>query len=320
MLADTMSSELSVSVDFIRSMGKSASHRYKTFFIAKRNGGYREIHHPAKELKALQRWIAFNIANRFEVHHCATAYIKGASVRDNASRHQRSRYLLRMDFASFFESISDMDVIEHCRHYRSMLPEGWGDDDSGLLAALCCRNGRLTIGAPSSPALSNALCLDLDRALDAIAVSAGVCYSRYADDLFFSSARQGALGEVERQVHAAVAACVHPRALHVNAKKTIHSSRKHRRRVTGLVLTSDGGLSLGWDKKRWIRSQIHRANALTDAEWERLRGWLGQVKSVEPDFLTRLEDRYGAALIADIRRGKRLAGPPSTSATKASGG
>ena len=64
---------------------------------------------------------------------------------------------------------------------------------------LVFRDGRLTIGAPTSPAVSNALCFDLDAALHGLSFGHGVMYTRYADDLFFSSTKKDVLYGVERE-------------------------------------------------------------------------------------------------------------------------
>ena len=74
--------------------------------------------------------------------------------------------------------------------------------------------------------------------------------------------------------------------------------------MTGVVLTNDGTVSLGRDKKRLLRAQVHRAflGGLTAEELQELAGYLSFVNVVEPEFLARLRDRYGAPLIKRIQR------------------
>ena len=89
---------------------RSAPHRYKVFKIAKRKEGeFRTIAQPAKEVKALQYWVMRYVLSQFDVHPAATAYKKGVSIAHNARPHTRGRYLLKLDFSDFFPSIKARD-------------------------------------------------------------------------------------------------------------------------------------------------------------------------------------------------------------------
>src|SRR6202035_2431488 len=98
--------------------------------------------------------------------------------------------------------------------------------------------------------ISNALCFDLDLTLDGICQSRGVNYTRYADDLFFSANERGVLAEIEQEVKLAVSRLTLPSRLRINDAKTRHSSKKGARRVTGIVLGSDGNTYVGRQLKR----------------------------------------------------------------------
>src|ERR1035438_644823 len=95
------------------------------------------------------------------------------------------------------------------------------------------RNSRLTIGAPTSPTISNALCFDMDAAIEDLSVKHGVKYTRYADDLFFSTIEPNVLRPLQTDIELLVAGLRLPAHLTLNARKTRHSSRKGARRVTG---------------------------------------------------------------------------------------
>ena len=75
-----------------------------------------------------------------------------------------------------------------------------------------------------------------------------MAYSRYADDLTFSTNRRGVLRQIEVSISGVVRKLRYPR-LEINHHKTIHTSKKHHRRVTGIVLSSDGKVSLGRKKR-----------------------------------------------------------------------
>ena len=90
--------------------------------------------------------------------------------------------------------------------------------------------------------------------------------------------------------------------LELNAKKTTHLSRKHQRRITGLIINNDGNVSLGRKRKREISTLIHKfsLNLLSDIEILNLPGLLGFAKDVEPVFLNRMRTKYDSELIDEI--------------------
>lgn len=292
MLIELIAGSLLLPPRFIARFAGNASHRYKHFTIPKARGGERHIYHPAKPLKAVQRWLQAEIVTPLPVHVAATAYRKRRNIADHANMHINGRYLLRVDLADFFHSITADDIDRYIADNLGHFPPGWTRDDTELFIQLVCLEDRLTIGAVTSPGLSNALCYPLDEAL-AAHCAGEITYTRYADDLFFSTRVPNVLGDVPAVVEATLAAIPYPRSLRINAAKTRHSSMKRRRRVTGIVLSTQGRISLGRHFKRGIRSQIHRMDGLDPAGRARLAGLLAYVKDIEPAFFNRLVLKYG---------------------------
>jgi len=292
MMIERMANGLGLSRAFIEKVARSASHEYKVYLVPKRTGGFREIHHPSRRLKALQRWLLENVLEALPVHTSATAYRKGQSILDNANVHVASRYLLRMDLKEFFPSITAGDlrsyIVEH-----PMFFAGWTPSDVDIFCRLVCRNSVLTIGAPSSPALSNAVCYELDVGLSALAARSGVTYTRYADDLFFSSGRPGVLRQIEKGVGNVVAALKLPSNLKINVDKTRHSSKRGARRVTGIVLGSDGRTHVGRCFKRKVRALIHAFDSLDEPARASLAGMIAYATGLDPDFMNSLVQKYG---------------------------
>ena len=91
-----------------------------------------------------------------------------------------------------------------------------------------------------------------------------------------------------------------PQRLKFNMDKTQHSSMKHRRVITGLVLGSDGTITIGRSRKREIRSFIHKWSDLDDLEKNRLRGLISFARGVEVGFIDKLIIKYGHKLIKKI--------------------
>ena len=205
-----------------------------------------------------------------------------------------------MDMADFFPSISEALVIR-------LLTRGaelgyWaGDPECARVVArlaCCARKGvgelSLSIGAPSSPAVSNALFFDSDNAIQQICQSMGVIYSRYADDMYFSTRAVNVLSSVEQRVRETLRFTPNFR---VNDEKTIRTSSKHRVSVTGLVVTPEHKVSVGRALKRGVRTRLFLALAgrLEASEFASLRGTIAYIHGVEPSFVESLVEKFGRA-------------------------
>ena len=287
-----MSHDLALPAAFIRSLARTASYEYKRYTIPKRTGGVRTIYHPSRRLKALQRWLLANVIEGLPNHDVAMAYRKGRSTMNNAQQHVGSNYLLRLDFSNFFESITSADLRAYIAD-RAHLFEGWAPDDIEFFCSVVCRNDVLTIGAPTSPALSNVICFDLDQAIQNYCQVRDIVYTRYADDLFFSTRMPSILTNLENEVSRICRALRFPASLEINAAKTRHSSKRRVRRVTGVVLGSDERPYVGRSLKRKIRSQIHHLERLNPTERSSLAGLIAYVVGYDPNFMNSLINKYG---------------------------
>jgi RNA-directed DNA polymerase len=301
MILERMAHELGLSVDFIERLARSASHEYKEYQIPKRGGGSRTIHHPSRRLKALQRWILLNVIEGLPVHESALAYRKSKSIMDNARPHAASRYLLRMDFENFFPSITAEDVANYIAD-RPPLFTGWSTRDTEAFSRIVCRKSHLTIGAPTSPGLSNALCHEMDSQLQAQSAKRGVVYTRYADDLFFSSQSANVLTKFEKDVAKIVRGLAIPAKLKLNSGKTRHSSKRGARRITGIVLGSDGRTHVGRELKRKIRALIFRLNSLDAQSRATLAGLIAYAVGLDPGFMNALIQKYGLGEVRNAAR------------------
>lgn len=277
---------------------------YKTYPIPKRSGGYRIIAQPAKETKFVQYWLIDNVFAKLKIHKNATAYKKNASITKNAAIHCSNQYLSKFDFSDFFGSIS-------CNALSSFLETQISNEfvpaDIEKIARLCCikHPGRtdlcLSIGAPSSPVLSNAIMYDFDERISAWCDINEVSYSRYADDLTFSTNVKHRSYEIENEI-AAILSDLGELRLTLNQEKTVHLSKKFQRRITGLVINNEKSVSLGRARKREISALIHKylLNELPAPDTFRLQGLLGFAADAEPAFVSRMSQKYGNQLIEKL--------------------
>ena len=275
-------------------LAESADRRYKVYSIPKRGVGLRKIEHPSREIKALQKWIVKVVIDRFPIHPCATAYRKGGGIKLNAERHRSSKYTNRYDFSNFFPSFTQENVEQFLSSRAKKSDIQLGADDIRFIGNIVCRHGRLTIGAPSSPALTNAMMFDFDKKLFGFCKTKKLIYSRYADDLFISSTEKGKLTGLENQIKKANREIKHL-SLKLNSKKTTYLSKKYARRITGVVITPDHKLSIGRNRKRELKALVHLwvNHKLEIEKINYMRGWIAFARDIEPEFENSLRTKYG---------------------------
>lgn len=281
----------------------TAPKRYKNHFIDKRNGrGKRLISQPTAELKFLQRLVVKKELGSLPVHQAATAYRSNLSIKDHADPHAANRYLLKLDFKDFFPSIKDATV----RYCLSRDTE-YSEIELWMLCQLFCRRDsvtkqlQLSIGAPSSPFVSNYIMYEFDTKLTDFCDANGVRYTRYADDLALSTSQPKLLNTVEKKISDLLEELDYL-GLRLNKEKTVNVSKKHKRTLVGLVMSNEGHVSVGRDKKRLLRAKMNYLiqGRLSPEQIGRLRGELAFVYSVDKEFVVSLLDRYGFPSIDGI--------------------
>ncbi|MHC9143369.1 retron St85 family RNA-directed DNA polymerase [Pseudomonas aeruginosa] len=293
-----MSIDIGILPGHLREIIRTAPLRYKTFKIPKKNGGERDVAQPAREVKKIQRWIIKKLTPLLPIHDAVTAYRAGFSIKDNAAAHAGNNFLLKVDFKDFFPSIIRDDIERHLGKYCGKC---YDSTAISLLSYCLCWAPkrmpplRLCIGAPSSPLISNSILFDFDLAISSAAQDLGVTYTRYADDISFSTARRGDLDKMLERIKSIICSVDYP-ALKINPSKTVFASRKGNRIVTGLILTPDRKVSVGRERKKIARAMYHRfrCGLLSQKEQEQLAGLLAFVESIEPGFRERLKISYNS--------------------------
>lgn len=279
---------------------------YKIYSIPKRSGGSRTIAQPARETKLIQNWLLGNLYSILPIHQSATAYLAGSSIKNNATIHKDLEYLVKMDFKDFFQSIKYSDLVLLFSKYFS---EKYSEEDIKRMATISSFQPKnvepmcLSVGAPSSPLLANAVMFEFDCLVAGWCRDNNIFYSRYADDLAFSTNEKGMSIEIEKFIKEALLIIKFPRLI-LNSSKTTFLSKKNRRRITGLILNNEGNISLGRSRKREISSLIHSfsLNLLSEKEKSRLQGLLGFARDIEPIFVLSMDKKYGNEVLEKIFR------------------
>ena len=157
--------------------------RYREFRIPKRRGDSRIIRAPATTLKLVQRKLLQVLEAVYEPRLVTHGFVEARSILTNAERHVGATWVLNVDLIDFFPSIHFGRVLGLFMARPYALPA----DAARRLSQICCHDGQLPQGAPTSPIVSNMICRPLDGALQRLAKRHGCTYTRFADDLTFST-------------------------------------------------------------------------------------------------------------------------------------
>ncbi|MFH4733218.1 retron St85 family RNA-directed DNA polymerase [Vibrio diabolicus] len=301
MLLELISKSTLIEKDQVLDIANKASISYARFTIPKKDGSQRLIYQPSMAIRALQKVVYDEVLDKLPVHDACYAYRKKRSLKDHANVHKNNNYLLRIDLKDFFESITRSDIEKYCHESISKIFPHFDEEDFTLMTNIICRKDTITIGSVTSPSLSNSICYTLDERISRLAKSHGVKYTRYADDMFFSTSKKNILCIIQKGVSGIINNLEYP-TLTINKKKTKHSSKKNKMSVTGVVITLDKKLSIGRDKKRFIREQVYKWSSLSSEEKSYLSGYLSFVKSIEPSYINRLCNKYSSQKIQEILR------------------
>jgi RNA-directed DNA polymerase len=234
-------STLPALIDFLKIKEKTlekmlAECKYTQFYIPKPKGEKRLIETPEQSLKSLQGQLNKHFQAAYHTVRPACAYGALVATADetaprniytNAMQHIGKKWLLNVDIRRFFPSIS-ADMVHQALKNP---PFAFDDMATASLTQLTTFEKRLPTGAPTSPILSNIVCLSLDAQLEAIAREYEWTYTRFIDDLSFSSYQPFDTAQVE-----AIEKTMAAEKFAINNKKLTIRKIKDKPEVTGLVL------------------------------------------------------------------------------------
>lgn len=217
---------------------------YHRFYIPKSKGGKRLISAPTNDLKIIQRKILRSILERVPLHPSATGFRMRRSIITNAKNHIGQEVVIKIDIKDFFPSIT----FERVKGMYIRL--GYPDRVAEVLAELSTYKGRLPMGAPTSPLLSNIITTRLDRRFTNLSKKIGFRYTRYADDLAFSSEDINFTRYIPffRKI-------IEDEGFEVNEEKTVIARKGGQQKITGVVVNKKVNIDRK-DYKR-LRAVVH---------------------------------------------------------------
>lgn len=297
--------------------------RYNYFKLQKRNGTYREIMAPAKDLKYIQKWILENILVQFPLKDSCKGFRKKISIFDNAKVHEKAEVILKVDLLKFYDTITEKRV------YGIFKAMGYVENLAFSLAKLCTARHRdsywdnfdeesktilyqlvgqkppiIPQGAPTSPMLANIAATNMDKRFEALAKKMKFNYSRYADDLTFSISKEGTLPSLKL-----ITRIVNNEHFFVNTSKTNYMKKGSKQYVTGLTTTNGVNVSKKYRKEisehiyycRKFGVQKHlekRAKEFPNYNWLKFHNWLyGHIC-----FIKSINERASLKMLEDFNK------------------
>lgn len=266
---------------YIKRAVQYTSYFYRYFKIEKKNGSKRQIAEPLPSLKEIQHWILHKILYKIEVHKYSKAYIKGKSIKDNVKFHKGKKIVLTLDICDFFKSLT-IDKTSQC--FKKM---GYSSILADLLAKLCCLDGSLPQGAPTSPYISNIIMYDFDLKLQNFCNINKIMYTRYADDITFS-------GDIDTNelINFVKNELCHL-DLKLNENKTRIMYQNERQIVTGLVVNNKVQVShternklrmiVHCIKKFGLENHLQRINCQKENYIKHLLGKINYILYINPN-------------------------------------
>lgn len=215
---------------------KGISNLYTSFEIPKKSGGIRNINAPLEELKVIQSRLASLLykqkVEKRENNKVSHAFEKNKSIITNAKIHRNKRFILNIDLEDFFESFHFGRVRGFFLKNNDFL---LSEEVATVIAQISCYEGKLPQGAPSSPVITNLICEILDHRILKVAKKFRLNYTRYADDLTFST-NDKKFFDLQEEFYNKISKELFRAGFKINEKKTRLQFRDSRQVVTGLVV------------------------------------------------------------------------------------
>ncbi|MFV0157111.1 reverse transcriptase family protein [Empedobacter falsenii] len=272
--------------------------RYKEFVIKKKSGADRKINSPITKLNIILKSLNRLLNCIYVPHANAYGFVAGKSIVDNAKIHTNKKYVYNIDLKDFFHSF-DRNKVKMGIWFQLFSGDKSKEKISFLLACLTthplCIDGIdkivLPQGSPTSPFLTNLLCYKLDQKLKGLSKRFRITYSRYADDITFSSnydvySNDDFISELNR--------IIENQNLMINPTKTRLQGNGYRKEVTGIVVNENVNVSQQYIKqlRMWIyyieKYGIEKASEVFKKDYSKDKG---HVKSMNASMINVIEGK-----------------------------
>ena len=262
----------------------SKEKRYNEFQIPKKKTGeFRTISAPIYTLKTIQRCLNAILNCIFTPHKAANGFVEDKSILTNAAKHVAKNFVYNIDLEGFFPN-TNFRRIKTVLGLEPFSLIGEREELGFIIANLCCENGCLPQGAPTSPTLTNAVCQRLDRKLYKLAKQNSANYTRYADDITFSSNRPIFTIEFKNEINK----IVKEENYAINLSKERLQDKIVRQEVTGVIVNQKLNVTRQYIReldlrlKIWKKYGYSEANSKFEEQYRNSNGFLRNKGKIPP--------------------------------------
>ena len=285
-------------LDYLCNSNLHVEKRYHSFEIPKKSGKPREISAPCRGLKSILKTLNIIFECIYTPSSAATGFTNGLSIVDNARAHVGKNYVLNIDLKDFFTSIHQARVWARLQ----LPPFSFTKEVASVVAGLCCiqkkdetsKFGVLPQGAPTSPLLTNAICDKLDRRLLGLAKRFNLQYTRYADDISFSSMHS--VYSSESEFLPELKRIIASQNFTINEDKTRLQKAGSRQEVTGIIVCEKTNVPKSYIG--FIRIILH--------VWEKFGRECAYARFVDEYLGNSIQKRTNVPSMEEVLRGKLM--------------
>lgn len=295
----------------LKKTGQSSILDINTYSVTKRNNKHetRDIYYPESlKLKTILKITSKWLSNVYSPPYVVNGFIKKKGIFSNAEPHLSCKLLIKLDLENFYEQISRNRIVS------SLEQHGLETNKAKLIAKICTVDGKLVQGFSTSPVISNIVTHSLDIQLAKYCKDSNITYTRYADDMSFSSMQESIdINDIKKMIESF--------GYTINHAKTKVLKRGFYQSVTGLTIFDPIQPRIPKRIKRKLRLEAYYINKFgiknhairrmvkkgtynnnADLETElskeikltreRIGGWIHYSKGIEPDFSQSIKDLF----------------------------
>jgi RNA-directed DNA polymerase len=295
------------------------SNNFQTHLVMsyiKKNKSTKQLVPISQELRDYHTFLNNILFNYMNVSNCVYSYQQNKSVFNTVSLHKDSKSYFKTDIKSFFKSINRELVLKCLINNISRYPV-----DENIknylekIVDLVVYDNHLPVGFVTSPGISNAILYDFDNVLEEYCQLHHIIYTRYSDDLIFSSNNHTVLENLQQVIIQSLSS-LYGDCFILNQEKTSFLDKTDRVLLLGLVITPDGHITVNRHLKEDIKQLLYfymndkeKFNTFLKLRYGdsiiKAYGSLNYINDVDKNFVLKLRTKYGNYVVDKFLHGNK---------------
>jgi len=248
------------------------------------------------------------------INRCVFSYKKNTSVYDMVYLHKDNKYYFKTDIKSFFNNIDDNLIKNSLIENDDNFPIGTQEYLPHIINILSY-DDKLPIGFVTSPTISNIVLYKFDDIIEKYCEENNIIYTRYSDDLIFSTNDRTKLKDLEVKIENTFKNLYDDKFL-LNEEKTKYLDKTKKVKVLGLIITPDGHITVDKTKKENIKQLLYfykndkmKFRLLLDEKYNgkfsKAYGMLNYISDIDKSFIGYLRKKYGNFIVDKFLHGAK---------------